>query len=131
MARVTVAQVQEIYPTSKDLTPFIETAHLLVNEELASSGMTNDRMAMVEKYLAAHFAIISLEKGGITRQKIGESEDYYQTWQNSSVGLMASRFGQQAAMLDSSGTLASAASGKLKAQFTVVGNNPADEVDEY
>lgn len=127
---VTPADVNVIYPNTADtalIQACIDGAHLIVTEDLSSSGMSDARLKLVETYLAAHLAVISIEKGGITRRKIGESEDYYQLWTNTAVGLMSTRFGQQAAMYDTSGKLAAAANGKQKAQFTVVGNNPADE----
>lgn len=128
MARVTESEVAAIYPGDcelTDFTTFIQTATLVVTEELGSSGLSKDRLTQIELYLAAHLTVISLEKGGLTRQKIGDSEDFYQLWTNLSTGFNATRFGQQAVMLDTTGTLQAIGSGKLKAQFRVVGKNPA------
>lgn len=124
MARVTEEEVEAILPpglAGNDLTTFIDTAHLLVNEELASAGLSADRLKQIELYMAAHFAIVTLERGGLTRQKIGESEDFYQAWTNAELGLQATRYGQQASMLDSSGKLAALAKGTLRAEFRVIG----------
>lgn len=126
MARVSESEVEAILPAGlagNDLETFIDTANLLVNEELASSGLSADRLKQVELYLAAHFAIVTLERGGLTRQKIGESEDFYQSWTNTELGLQSTRYGQQASMLDTSGKLAALAKGTLRAEFRVVGSN--------
>lgn len=124
-ARVTNADVAKILPAefvNDDFATFIASANLLVNEELASAGLSAARLTQIELYLSAHFAIITLEKGGLTRQKIGESEDFFQTWTNTAVGLNATRYGQQATTMDTSGKLAALASGKLRASFSIVGS---------
>jgi hypothetical protein len=122
-ALVTGAEVKQIYPTNSDVSPFIDVAHVLVTEELAASGLSDSRKAQIEKYLAAHFALVTLERGGLSRQKIGDAEDYYQIWNNREQSLSATRFGQQALILDTTGTLASLGTNKLTAQFRVVSAN--------
>ena len=120
MARITVVELQKTYPTTSDLTPFVEVANLLVTEELAAMGYSVERLTKIELYLAAHFALITLERGGLTRQKIGDSEDFFQAWTNTEIGLAATRFGQQVLILDTSGKMATLGGTKLKAQFSVV-----------
>lgn len=121
MPRVTNAQVQAIYPRpNDDLTTFIVAADIIVSEDLANSGLSSDRLDQIEIYLAAHFAVITLERGGLTRRKIGESEDYYQIYSNKEIGFLATRFGQQATILDTTGTLADIGSPKPKALFKLV-----------
>lgn len=119
-ALVTPDQVKAIYPTTSDLTPFVTVADLLVQENLSGKGLSRARLVQIELYLAAHFALVTLERGGLTRRKIGDSEDFYQAWTNSEIGFAATRFGQQASLLDTSGTLAQLGTAKLKAQFKVV-----------
>ena len=129
-ARVTVEDLKKILPTEAkddDVSIFITNANLLVDEELLSQGVSESRLKLIELYLAAHFWIITSEKGGLTRQKIGDSEDFFQAWTNTEKGLQATRYGQQASMMDTTGKLAALATGRLRAQFRVVGNNPADE----
>lgn len=127
-ALVTVDDVLKILPdefAGEDLSTFISTADLLVTEELASTTLSTARKTQIELYLAAHLAIITLEKGGLTRRRIGDSEDYFQMWTTIATGLQATRYGQQVAILDTSGVIAALGSGKLKAQFRVVSPNPA------
>ena len=123
MALVTSAEVKAIYPTDADVAPFIEVADLLVQEELSGSGLSDARKKQVELYLAAHFAAVTIEKGGIIRKKIGDSEEYYATYKNDLVGLSSTTYGQQAITLDSSGTLGSLTTKSVKAQFRIVQSN--------
>lgn len=130
MALVTQDEVKAILPASAaddDVQTFIDTADLLVTEELSSSGLSTSRLKLIEMYLAAHLWTVSAERGGLIKQKIGESEDTFQGWNNESLGLQATRYGQQVGMLDTTGKLTAAAKGTLRAQFRVVGGNPANE----
>ncbi len=126
MALVNSSEVQEIYPlvidgVTIDMTPFITSAHVLVSELLATSGLSNDRLKLIETYLAAHFALQTYERGGIIKQKSDDSEDVYAAWTaGAKEGFAVTRFGQQAMTLDTSGKLAAASTGKLKAKFRVV-----------
>ena len=134
MARITAVELEQILSVdvdNTDLLPFIEVANLLVNEELASSGLSEDRKTQIELYLAAHFAVITLEKGGLTSKKIGDAEETYQAFNArniSVVGLSATRFGQQAILLDSSGKLGALSSKPVKAQFKVISTAPCAEI---
>jgi hypothetical protein len=126
-ARVTSAEILAILPLDDsndgnppDVESYIISANLFVSEELSSAGLSVARLKQIELYLAAHFATVTLEKGGLTRQKIGESEDYFQAWSNTETGIKSTRYGQQAVMLDSSGTLSALAAGSLRAQFSLV-----------
>ncbi len=121
MALVTTAEVQQIYPSNQDLSFFIAAADNLITEELANQGLSQNRLKQIELYLTAHFATITLERGGLTRQRIGDAEDFYQLWTNNKIGFQATRFGQQAILLDTSGTLAQLGTAKLQARFTVLG----------
>jgi len=105
--------------TDGDLQPFIDGAALIVTENLASASLTATRKAMIELYLAAHLAVLSLEHGGITRSKAGESEDAYRFVSSKMIGFASTHFGQLAMDLDTSGTLA-ASIRQSKALFRVV-----------
>jgi len=103
--RVTDDEVKAIFPTNlTDLTPFITLAALTVDERLVGKGMTDARLKEIERWLAAHFATISDENGGVIRTRYGETQDYY----NNNLGkfLSFTRYGQQVLVLDTSGTLA-------------------------
>lgn len=122
MAQVTPIEVQQLYNVThaNDLLPFIETAALVVTEELAGSGLSAARLKQIELYLAAHFATVTLERGGLKRRKIGDSEDEYKVVDSSDKGIASTRFGQQAIVLDSSGILGALTVSIVKARFRVV-----------
>ena len=102
------------------IAEFIEAAELVVSEDLAASTASVPRLELITKYMAAHFTVVSFERGGLTRQKAGESADTYKTGLDSDQGYLLTRFGQQAVSLDTSGILALNATPKQKAEFRVV-----------
>ncbi len=119
--RVIDDEVKLIFPdTTKNASPFIEVANLVVDETLASLGMSAERLKQIELYLAAHFMAITEERGAPRRQRLGETVEEW--FQDIGKGLNATRFGQQALLLDTTGTLSSenAGVGKPNAQFRVV-----------
>lgn len=122
MARVTAAEVKVIFPTTdgQDMASFIASATLLVDEELVGAGLSEARLKQIELYLSAHFASITLERGGLTKQKIDDAEEDYKNIAATSTGLLATRYGQQAVALDTSGALGGMTKSPVKAQFRVV-----------
>ena len=104
-ARVTSSEVKVVVSTSIDnvTTPFIDIATLIVDEDLADYGMSADRLTKIELYLAAHFVAMKEERGGLTRTRTGDSEDYFRAFMGD--GLKATRYGQTAMLIDSSGRL--------------------------
>lgn len=118
MALVTDSEVKALIDTKRDTTPFIDTADLIVSEDLASTTLTDARKKQIELYLAAHFVAITEEKGNLTRSRKGDSEEEYQMEIGS--GLLSTRYGQQAINLDTSGTLRTLAKKGQDAQFRVV-----------
>lgn len=117
-ALVSDAEVKAIIDTSRDTTPFINTADLIVTEQLASSDLSAARLKLIELYLAAHFVAITEEKGALKSTKMGDSEDTFGV--NVGFGLKLTRYGQQAISLDPSGVLSSLSSTSMKALFRVV-----------
>ncbi len=101
-----------------DLTPFIELADLIVTEDLANSGLTPARKKQIELLLAAHYAIVVIERGGLKGTKTGDSSDFYNAIKGE--GLKSTRYGLQALALDKSGILADLATPGKRAQFRVV-----------
>ncbi len=93
-----------------NLTSFITTASLLVDEELVGTGMSDERLTEIEKYLAAHFVLMLEERGGLLETRSGESEDTYAL--DVGRGLAQTRYGQQALFLDTSGKLNALSSGR-------------------
>lgn len=109
-------------PATLITTTFITTAVLLVTEELANANLSQDRLDQIKLYLAAHFATITSERGGLASQKIGPSEDRYTQSSRDlpTAGIGSTRYGQQAISLDSSGKLAALGAGAQKARIELV-----------
>lgn len=131
MPLVTSSDVQALVPfigADTLLDPFIVTADLIVQEELAGQGMSVARLTQIELYLAAHFALLVYERGGLQSQRIGFQgpQDTYKTIDMGETGLMSTRFGQQAITLDSSSRLLALNNTGLKAKFRVVASPKSD-----
>jgi hypothetical protein len=108
--------------TSISLAAQIDHADLMVTENLANAGLSAARQRMITLYLAAHFATLTLEKGGLTHKEVGESVEKYASINSTKggQGLGATLWGQQAIAFDTSGTLASMAAPIQKAELRVV-----------
>jgi len=121
-ALVTNKDVQGLIgDTSVDMTPFINAAHIIIDEDLNGAALSAARKKQVELFLAAHFYVVVREKGGITREVIGDAEERYQVMPPSALGgLSTTRYGQQAIALDTTGKLGASATNPIKAQFRVV-----------
>lgn len=119
---VTDAEVKAVIPTDIDTTPFIATAHLFIDENLASAELSADRLKQVELYLAAHFVAITVEKGSLIRKRVGEASETYGGFVQGLLGrgLQSTRYGQTAINMDTSGVLASMSSSNPPAEFRVV-----------
>jgi hypothetical protein len=103
--RVTDADVKTILDTTVTTTPFIDTAHLIVEEELTVLGtLSESRLTQIELYLAAHLTC-SLDPR-INEEKIGDATNKYQGEMGS--GLKGTLYGQQVILLDITGKLANA-----------------------
>lgn len=119
MARVTDTEVKQIIETEKDTTPFINTADLVVSESLESVGLSEERLKQITLWLAAHYTAITVERGGITFDKTGDASSSFGAKITKS-GLASTRYGQQALVLDTSGTLATIDSTNKPALFRLV-----------
>lgn len=121
MARVTVTEVKEIIETTlevSDIKPYITAANLTVTEWLGSSTvLSSAQLKEIERWLTAHFIAATRERQ-VSQEKIGESSAKYMG-KSDDVGLNSTTYGQQAILLDTSGTLASGA-GKKKASLYAV-----------
>lgn len=118
--RVTPEEVKEIFTTDREseIVPFIRTANVVVNHFLVGKkGLAEPLLKEIELYLAAHF--LSLDDRQENFVWIGEARARFGG--QFGFGLDFTSHGQQAKILDSSGTLASL--GKMAASFTVIGSN--------
>lgn len=127
MPLVTDAEVKSQINTDLDTTLAIQQADMIVTEDLAGKGLSPDRLKFIELNLACHFVALAEERGGLKVSKTGDTLETYSG--NYTQGLNLTRFGQQAIVLDTSGTLvAQADSSKKKALFAVVGPKPSTDV---
>lgn len=118
MPRVTEGQVKELIDTKRSVGTFIDTANLYVTRHLASKITDAAVLAKIELYLAAHFTAITEERGGLVFSAIGDARESVSNIYDT--GFRQTRFGQQALLLDDSGTLAALSRDQLKAQFRIV-----------
>lgn len=132
MPRAVSADVQKLIDNSAaDVTLFIDIATNFVDAQLLSYGFSDTTLKYLETFLAAHFAVLALEKGALAEQSIGEAKEKYHNVYKA--GLASTRFGQQAITLDTSGTLAEIAAQAegvpiRKALFSVVSSRSPSEV---
>ena len=98
-----VRAVIDTVPDSIDLATFIETADLIVTEQIIDPTITAARLKQIELYLTAHFVAITRERGGLTSDETGDSKvDFSDVYE---AGFAMTRFGQLAMQLDTSGVL--------------------------
>jgi hypothetical protein len=103
--RVTDDEVREIVEVDSsltDLSPFIRPANTLVTEVCVPAGYDNDRLALIELWLSAHFCQIfdprfSFQKADVVAAKFDQKLD---------LALNQTVYGQQAMLLDTKGGLA-------------------------
>lgn len=100
-----VAGIIEVDP-AVDLTPFIMTATVLTTTACGGHGYSDDgvnsQMEIIERWLAAHF--YAIRDTQLTFAKAGTANVGFQT--KLGLGLRLTSWGQQALILDTSGSLA-------------------------
>ena len=115
--RVTADEVLAIMKTSltsAQMDPFITAANLTVDRVLGSSGLDDDLLKEIERWLSAHFACVLSPLA--SKQVIGDGEITYQGEQK--MLLLSTTYGQTVATLDPTGKLAS--TGKVRASFACI-----------
>lgn len=79
----------------EDVSPFIDNAHLIVCEDLAAGGFSEDRLRLIELYLAAHLAALTYPvTASESVTKVRETYQY-----KVGLGLSFTKYGQQALLL--------------------------------
>ncbi len=118
MSLITDDEVKAIIDTDlTDLVPFIAAAHVIVSEDLTGKGMTVSRLTEIERWLAAHFVAMREDGARLTDVETGDGQ--YTFGGELGQELKFTRYGQQALLLDNSGTLA--AKGMVTSRLTVNG----------
>lgn len=123
MARINEAELR-LYvnaPEGLDVSQFVDDAAVLMEVYFGQAPSFGEPIAkMVEKNLAAHLYLLSVERGGMVAQKIGESSETYARNDSGLTGMGSTRFGQLAISLDTTGVLAGLLNPtKKKAQFRI------------
>jgi hypothetical protein len=128
MPRATDSDVRAYVDVPADVvtTSYINVASVVSEAYLSGKGLSEPILTQIEIFLAAHFATLAVERGGLTREQQGQSSQSYQMLSTRQTGFASTRFGQQAIALDASGTLAAVGSTHLKAIFEVVGSATVD-----
>lgn len=133
-ARSTKVQLKALMSPYADSSPdatldlFIDQAAMLVDEEIVGKGLSDNRLLYIEMNLAAHFATVSIERGGFVRQMAGQSLEMYNQTRDR-VKFSSTRFGQQALALDTTGRLQNMDSQIGRAEFRVVSALPPSSVE--
>ncbi len=127
--RVTVEQVMRLFldatpdVSSLQIEEAIETANSIVDERLvgtltpALSYLSDATLTQIEKYLAAHF--VALVDTPTSREGVSVISESVQ--QKVDLGLLYTKYGQQAVLLDATGTLRDMTAVKSKAPAAVRG----------
>lgn len=103
--RTTAAVVKEIMDTELtelQIRPFVASANVFVTAVLGSKNLGDTMLAEIEKWVAAHFA--SIRAPEVRSEGVGGASVTYLTGPMGK-GLGQTRYGQQAMILDTSGTL--------------------------
>ncbi len=103
--RITDADVEQIYDvdSSIDLTAFITAGHIIVEKNLLGKGIDEDCLFEIERWLSAHMVAISNIAPITARERAGSVEEAFQY--KLGLNLQVTMYGQQAIMLDPTGTL--------------------------
>jgi hypothetical protein len=119
---VTEGEVLEIYADagSRSLKPFIDAAHLVIENRFGITTLSPTHLKEIERWLAAHFASCVISSTAeVSRDKIGNSErEYFRQSQPKAAVISSTKYGQQACLLDTTGVLAT--SGKQLAQLRLM-----------
>lgn len=121
---VTEAEVYGIIEVDSDvdLDPFIRVAHLIVDEQLSGKGMSDDRLKEIERWLSAHF--VAIRDMRIANETAGVSNAFQY---NLGLNFQVTMYGQQAMMLDTSGTLAALNKAKGSGASYIECLNPTED----
>lgn len=119
-ARVTVAEVEDLIATDltdNQVNAFINTANNVVDNNLADKSLSAETLKYIEMWLSAHFLAM--------RDRVVESErvdgEYVIKYAGDhGMNFAYTQYGQQALLLDSSGTLAQLNEGGKRVTFEAV-----------
>lgn len=88
--------------SEREVSPFITPANLIVTSKLSSSGLSDELLTEIEKWLSAHLA--SCLSRSVGKEKIADMEITYDGFKPGQ-GLESTIYGSQVLLLDTTGTL--------------------------
>ncbi len=114
-----VKDVLRVVSAAEVLTLEIDAAHQFTEAYLQGKGLSEDLLKQIELFLACHFVALGIPQANRVSSDVDGVEERYGG--DFAVGLSTTRWGQQAILFDTSGTLAAMAKGAPKvAQLRVV-----------
>lgn len=116
VAEIEVKEIIDTTLTDEDISPFISAANALVNATLLGESYSGALLKVIELWLSAHF--VAIRDPQIAKEKLGEAEATYEG--KTGTGLMHTRYGQQAILLDVNGVLAAIATSKGPAEVKAI-----------
>lgn len=108
--------------TATQVADFINTAHLIVVEQLDGWGISAPRLKEIEKYLAAHFGAITFPVAAF--ESVGKVQASYQ--QKVALDFRFTKYGQMALSLDPTGQLDDTKTKGKTYSITWLGQTQAD-----
>lgn len=111
---MTATEVKEIIDTDVKVEPHISVANVLVNTHLQGKGLPQLLLKEIERWLSAHF--VAIQDPRAVSEGASELRQDFGLYKGK--GLNNSEYGQQAIVLDHTGTLASL--GGKKVTFGVI-----------
>ena len=118
--RVSFLEVQKIISTELDvleINAFITAANAFVDGNLLGKGLSVLQLKEIERWMAAHFIASTREQQAQSEGAGGANIKYQGV---TGMGLNSTFYGQQAIILDSSGTLLDISGGRKIASVYVV-----------
>ena len=85
--------------TDTQVEVFIDTAILIAEDVLGSSGYSDGRIKAIHTWLAAHLLASTKEEGVLSSESVGDASFSYHR-ANLGMALRGTTYGQQALMLD-------------------------------
>jgi hypothetical protein len=91
--------------TDTELALFLSMGQRATDTFLGDSGLHPDILSDIALNLCGHYYVLSVEGGGITYSRTGQSEAKYKSFGYDTIGFATTRFGQMACGLDTTGKL--------------------------
>ena len=122
MARVSTDEVKEIMidldsaVTDAKITACITAANITVTNTCTSTSLSAAQLKEIERWFSAH--LVCIMDPQLVSEEAMDAKDTYQ--QKIGLGLNQTRYGQQAMVLDTSGSLGKLGEKKITASLTVL-----------